>query len=96
MTRKKHFAIKIVQITGLVRYGTGAGPAGQYIKEADVDAYDGRGDVAGTFNPQEALQFDSSADAMKFWRQQSTVRPLREDGQPNRPLTAFSVEIVKV
>lgn len=41
-----------------------------------------------------ALRFPNMAAAMECWRTQSTRHPLRVDGLPNRPLTAFSVEIV--
>lgn len=38
----------------------------------------------------------SQAAAMECWKTQSTVQPLRDDGQPNRPLTAYNVVIEKV
>jgi hypothetical protein len=46
-----------------------------------------------TTNPAWALRFENGGDAMRFWRQQSILQPLRDDGKPNRPLTAFTVEI---
>jgi hypothetical protein len=41
-----------------------------------------------------AMRFPSGAAALACWQTQSTRHPLRADGKPNRPLTAFSVEIV--
>lgn len=68
--------------------------AGQYVKTFDADAYDGRGYLVTTREKREALRFDSMTAAMKFYRQQSTVQPLRRsDGRPNRPLTAFTVTV---
>jgi len=33
---------------------------------------------------------------MSYWRRRSTVCPTRPDGKPNRPGTAFTVEIITV
>jgi hypothetical protein len=93
--RPKRYAIQIVD-QGNVQMSSGARPPGQYIKSFDPEAYDGRGDAEGTFDKREALTFTTGEDALNFWRQQSKTRPLREDGRPNRPLTAFTVEIVEV
>ena len=68
---------------------------GQYLISCDVDAFDGRGDARfGSLD--EALRFEDHRAAFEYWRRQSTVRPLRADGRPNRPLTAFTVEIQTV
>lgn len=66
---------------------------GMWLKEYDPDGRDGRGAVKATRNREEAMQFADAGEAMACWRRQSKVRPLRPDGKPNRPLTAFSVEI---
>lgn len=65
----------------------------RWLRTADVEAHDGRGDVTFTLLAHEALAFPDQVAAFEFWRQQSTARPLRPDGQPNRPLTAFTVSI---
>ena len=70
--------------------------AGMYLARADFDAYDGMGYMDFTADVRKALKFDTAGDAMAFWRTPSTVRPLRPDGQPNRPLTALTVEIAEV
>lgn len=64
-----------------------------WIKSADVEAFDGRGDATLTTDLHEALQFPDAGAALDFWKAQSQIRPLRDDGLPNRPLTAFTVEI---
>lgn len=85
--------IKIVGRAGDVINRDPRASFGEWIKSADVDAYDGRGDVETTFDIDQALRFPTGGDAFAFWRQQSTVRPVREDGQPNRPLTAFNIVV---
>jgi hypothetical protein len=77
-------AVEIVQ-------GRGEQMLGNYLQSFDVEAYDGRGDATFTPHISEALKFDSVSDAMECWRKQSQTRPLRPDGKPNRPLTAFNV-----
>ena len=58
-----------------------------------ADTPDGAGHLVLTNDPAEAMTFKDGAEAMQFWRQQSKSRPKRRDGKPNRPLTAYSVEI---
>jgi hypothetical protein len=62
-----------------------------YLRAFDPDADDGRGVVVVTQDRREAMRFDAAAAALAMWKRQSSVRPLRPDGQPNRPLTAFTV-----
>lgn len=75
---------------------SGAGPLGQYVKSYDPDIGNGvvTGEVEGTFDPSEALTFDSSEEAYDFYRRTSTTVPLRPDGKPNRPMTAFTIEVL--
>lgn len=70
--------------------------AGQYLESADVDADNGYGSLELTSDLEKAMKFPSTLDALQFWRRQSSVRPLRPDGKPNRPLTAFHAMIEKV
>lgn len=69
---------------------------GSYLQSYDPDANGGRGDAVWTNDPANARRFDSPVDAWECWRQTSTVQPLRADGKPNRPLTAFTVTIEPV
>jgi hypothetical protein len=69
-----------------------------YLKSFDPDARaPGRpfptGSVAVTKDPDQAMRFASFAVAFETWRTQSTKVPKRPDGEPNRPLTAFSADI---
>jgi len=70
--------------------------AGRFIRAYDVDAHGGRGSVEFTTDPREAIRFASASLAMEAWRTQSKRVPLRDDGKPNRPLTAYTVEIEQV
>lgn len=67
---------------------------GKYLKEFHPDT-DAHGKLIVTSNRDEAMQFEDGGEAWKFWQQQSKRFPLRLDGKPNRPLTAFTVEIAK-
>jgi hypothetical protein len=66
---------------------------GKYLASYDLDAHDGRGTDEWVSDPTQALHFESNAAALKVWRTPSLIRPLRPDGQPNRPLTAYTVEV---
>lgn len=68
-------------------------PGAYYVKSLDVDANDGRGSVVTTSNLDEAVRFADAGAALEFWQRQSTVRPVRPDGKPNRPLTSYHVEV---
>jgi len=52
--------------------------------------YDG-GLLEVTGDPNEALQFADIGAALAKWREPFGLRP---DGQPNRPLTAWSCEVL--
>jgi hypothetical protein len=72
---------------------TGSEEYPQYLKSYDVDARDGRGEADFTDNINEALHFPTAGEAFDAWRTQSKKRPLRPDGKPNRPLTAFTMTV---
>lgn len=60
--------------------------------EADVDVQ-GNARITFTRDRSEAMQFETPRDAIAFYRQVSHVKPKRDDGEANRPLTAFTVSI---
>ena len=64
---------------------------GRYLEWSDPDANRGFGGERWTDDLAKAKKFKSFSEAMECWKAQSTVHPLRIDGRPNRPLTAFSV-----
>lgn len=81
--------------TVIVAYGPVSGSyqiCGEYLKSYDPEAHDGFGDATFTTDINKALVFDTFAAALLFTRQQPANRPLRADGRPNRPLTAFTLE----
>jgi hypothetical protein len=76
-----------------------------YVKDGDVDyipssirgqhlkAYTTTGCLFTTANINEAKKFADAAAASEFYLRQSTVLPLRPDGRPNRPFTAYTVSV---
>jgi hypothetical protein len=64
-----------------------------FLKTYDPEAYDGRGFAEWTRNVDEALKFPTAGEAWMLWRGVSRTRPTRSDGEPNRPLTAFTIEV---
>jgi hypothetical protein len=85
--------------TVIIAYGPVSGSYqidGEYVKSYSPDAHDGRGDATFTNDLAEALKFDDIIAALRFVNQQPVSRPLRMDGRPNRPLTAFTLEYKNV
>lgn len=80
----------------LIRLHDFAGSAGlpAYLVRCDFEANGGRGEVFWTVERDKAMRFDSPGAALAYWKTQSATIPLRPDGKPNRPLTAFAAEIV--
>lgn len=70
--------------------------AGRWLESWDLDAYDGRGRITATDDLARAYRFADAREVMTLWRSASKVRPLRPDGKPNRPLTAFTIEVLSV
>lgn len=66
---------------------------GSFLSAYDPDYANGRGLVEATDDPSRALRFASTEAAMQAWKLPSVVRPLRPDGRPNRPLSAWTVSI---
>ncbi len=66
---------------------------GLWLKAFDFDAQDGKGFGEFTKSPAKAMRFATRNDALLFWRTKSRVKPLRADGEPNRPLTALCISI---
>jgi hypothetical protein len=59
-----------------------------------VAAYDperGLASLVCTTDRKMALDL-AAGDAIRLWRSSPSSEPLRDDGRPNRPLTAFTVE----
>lgn len=69
---------------------------GPYLQWFDVNARGGLGDDRWTDDVKQALKFDTFLDAANAWKTTSRKRPFRDDGKPNRPLTAYSVSIERI
>lgn len=76
---------------------------GQYLVEYDPDrpGVDPDGSpmlahIVASPDIERAKKFPSAREAMEEWRRISRSVPTRPDGKPNRPLTAFTVEVEKV
>lgn len=76
----------------VVTIGSPSTPA-RWVSAYDPDAYNGLGHFEVTTDPAAALQFATQKEAVEFWLQPSKVKPLREDGKPNRPLTAVTLGV---
>lgn len=84
----KKTVIRLVQLASRER----APESGQYLKAYDPDQNAGRGHIEGTDDKMQALRFDDVIEAATCWRRQSRTHPFRlSDGEPNRPLTAFTI-----
>jgi hypothetical protein len=70
--------------------------SGQYLCTFDFEADDGRGYGTFTLNLDEALKFADVGAALEFYGTVSKRRPIREDGKPNRPLMATTMEFISV
>lgn len=65
----------------LLSYEPHSGPHGRFVTTSRINA---------------AMVFDDAVKAIECWQQISTSNPTRPDGKPNRPLTAFTIEVQKV
>ena len=61
-----------------------------YVKDYDPTAHGGRGELAVTPKKVYARRFPERTAAIQYYRQSAGIRP---DGKPNRPLTAWTVDI---
>lgn len=86
------FAIKIIEA------GSEPELEGRFIEEYDVTSLDhkGAGRLRTTLDQRLALRFCCHGHALQFYIQDSPTVPFRTDGKPNRPLTAYTVEIASV
>jgi hypothetical protein len=86
--------MKIVAPAGIMQNTTDIkSMVDKFVESFDPDANSGRGELKVTALRHKALTFPDPAVAMMFWKTQSRVQPVRLDGKPNRPLTAWTVSI---
>lgn len=68
-----------------------------YLKAYDPEAgVPGRRGLITAGTIDEAMRFDTVEAAHACYVQVCRVEPERPDGRPNRPLTAFTIELVRV
>lgn len=60
---------------------------------SDFDFTSARG-LKATRIVAHAKVFDDAHAALNFWRTVSPTAPVRPDGNPNRPLTAYTITLV--
>jgi len=68
-------------------------PINRWLVSFDPDAFQGRGHIDLTDDASKAQRFADASSALATWKQPSTVVPFRIDGKPNRPLSAYTVEV---
>lgn len=85
----------VIKVLGLAD-GSWHAQEDTYLQSFDPDAHDGRGDAELTDDLAAAMRFENAVEAMRLWQTQSTVQPTRLDGKPNKPLTAFTIEVKQV
>lgn len=79
----------VLQIIDTAIPGLDPGCEGMFIVDYKEDDY---GTIVGlSEQTSDAKQFEAPHEAMQYWQQQSEIAPLRPDGMPNRPLTAYTV-----
>jgi hypothetical protein len=69
---------------------------GQYLADFDFEAHDGVGEITMTDKLEDAKVFADFVEAVAFYKRQPSCKPLRADGQPNRPLTATNWQFTHV
>jgi hypothetical protein len=67
---------------------------GSYVLTYSPDGHGGQGRLEVTRKLALAKRYDSGGDALADWQRVSATHPVRIDGKPNRPLSAYTVEIV--
>jgi hypothetical protein len=86
--------MKVIDAYGLTVVDTTPwrGDGGAWVEDCDVDANHGIGSITLTTDASKAKRFPTLRDALEYWKRPSTLVPLRDDGKPNRPLSALSIE----
>lgn len=64
-----------------------------YLYDCDFEAAGGRS-IATFSDRADAKTFPTMREALQYLKTVPPSRPVRDDGQPNRPLRAFTVEFV--
>lgn len=76
-------------------FGNPTGFEGQYLMAFDFEAHDGQGLIDMTPDQAQAKVFADLAEAFAYAHTSPECKPTRDDGKPNRPLTATTWEFVR-
>jgi hypothetical protein len=94
------YVIRYVEPVGVIVVDDDAVPPGAFLSFYDPDGGDPSHPIVGeatwTLDLADAMQFPDAAAALACYRATSVRAPLRDDGKPNRPLTAVTVSIEPV
>lgn len=85
------YVLKCIGAPGIRRPGQRLTPVGLYLLAYDPEANDGQGFADWTRSAAEARGWPTKEEAVAAWQAIPRARPRRGDGQPNRPLTAFTM-----
>lgn len=69
---------------------------GQYLEWYDPNLPADKPLAGWTNDPRKAIGFKNTKEAIEMWQRVRDVDPVRPDGKPNRPLTAFSISVANV
>lgn len=98
--RTYKYLIRCVEHVGIVRdprdQRAGANVVGQYLQGYDPEFMNGAGLATWTPDLNKALWFPTITAAMALINAQPRSKPIRPDGQPNRPLRAYTVEVMRI
>lgn len=72
---------------------TGGEWINEWVESYLPEYHNGCGYASFTHDPQSALRFPDAGAALECWRTVPPNRPVRLDGEANRPLTRFTVEV---
>ena len=64
---------------------------GRFLADYDPSGNMGAGTIVSTDDPNKALRFERLEDLLAVWKADSRTHPIRQDGLPNRPLTALNI-----
>jgi hypothetical protein len=89
------YVMRCVEMSGMVRILDGhPDQRGCYLAYYDPEFADGVGAAGWVTNPVEAIAFEAASAGLDLWLTESKTRPTRWDGEPNKPLTAYTVEMI--
>jgi hypothetical protein len=88
--------IRCLELLGRIEavHHDGKTPAGEYLAAFDPEAHGGRGAATFTADLARAKVFPDVKAAWECIGTRPKKRPTRPDGKPNRPLMAFTLQIL--